>query len=42
MSENDLQDRLFRLAIDVIKMLRALKGGAERIQLLVNVIRRAI
>ncbi len=29
MGENDLQDRLFRFAIDVIKMLRTLKGGAD-------------
>ena len=29
MGENDLQDRLFRFAIDVIKMLRILKGGSE-------------
>jgi four helix bundle protein len=29
MSENDLQDRLFRFAIDVIKILRNLKGGSE-------------
>jgi len=29
MGENDLQDRLFRFALDVIKMLRTLKGGAD-------------
>jgi four helix bundle protein len=29
MSENDLQERLFRFAIDVIKMLRTLKGSAD-------------
>lgn len=29
MDENDLQERLFRFAIDVIKMLRELKGGSE-------------
>mgnify|MGYP001791535714 CR=1 FL=1 len=29
MEENDLQERLFRFAIDVIKMLRNLKGGSE-------------
>jgi hypothetical protein len=29
MSENDLQARLFRFAIDVIKMLRTLKGGDD-------------
>jgi hypothetical protein len=27
MDENDLQERLFRFAIDVIKMLRNLKEG---------------
>jgi four helix bundle protein len=29
MIENDLQERLFRFAIDVIKMLRVLRGGSE-------------
>jgi four helix bundle protein len=29
MGENELQERLFRFAIDVIKMLRNLKGGSE-------------
>ena len=29
MGENDLQSRLFRFALDVIKMLRTLKGGAD-------------
>jgi four helix bundle protein len=29
MLENELQERLFRFAIDVIKMLRLLKGGSE-------------
>jgi four helix bundle protein len=29
MGENDLQERLFRFAIDVIKMLRNLKGESE-------------
>ena len=29
MVENELQERLFRFAIDVIKMLRTLKGGPE-------------
>jgi four helix bundle protein len=29
MAENNLQERLFRFAIDVIKMLRSLKGGSE-------------
>lgn len=29
MEENELQNRLFRFAIDVILMLRELKGGAE-------------
>lgn len=29
MKENDLKDRLFRIAIDVLKMLRSLKGGKE-------------
>jgi four helix bundle protein len=29
MGENDLQDRLFRFAFDVIKMLRTLKGDAD-------------
>jgi hypothetical protein len=28
MSENELQERLFRFAIDVIKMLRNLKGSS--------------
>jgi four helix bundle protein len=31
MSENDLQKRLFRFTIDVIKMIRILKGGLELI-----------
>ena len=29
MIENDLQERLFRFVLDVIKMLRVLKGGSE-------------
>jgi four helix bundle protein len=29
MIENELQERLFRFAIEVIKMLRTLKGGSE-------------
>ena len=29
MNENDLRERLFRFALDVIKMLRTLKGGAD-------------
>ena len=29
MGDNELSERLFRFAIDVIKMLRALKGGSE-------------
>ena len=29
MKKNDLQERLFRFAIDVIKMLRDLRGGSE-------------
>lgn len=29
MGEKDLQERLFKFAIDVIKMLRKLKGGSE-------------
>jgi four helix bundle protein len=29
MSKKNLQERLFRFAIDVIKMLRNLKGGSE-------------
>jgi len=29
MKKNDLRERLFRFAIDVIKMLRKLKGGTE-------------
>jgi four helix bundle protein len=29
MSEKDLQDRLFRFALDVIKMLRTLKESAD-------------
>lgn len=29
MEENDLQKRLFRFAVDVLKMLRSLKGGND-------------
>jgi four helix bundle protein len=29
MDENDLTKRLFRFAVDVIKMLRSLKGGGD-------------
>ena len=29
MGDNELSERLFRFAIDVIKMLRNLKGGSE-------------
>jgi hypothetical protein len=29
MGDNELAERLFRFAIDVIKMLRNLKGGSE-------------
>ena len=29
MGENDLQERLFKFAVDVIKMLRSLKGGND-------------
>jgi len=29
MSKNDLQERLFRFAVDVIKMLRNVRGGSE-------------
>ena len=29
MDKNELQDRLFKFAVDVIKMLRSLKGGNE-------------
>jgi four helix bundle protein len=29
MEGNDLQERLFRFAVDVIKMLRTLKGGSD-------------
>jgi hypothetical protein len=29
MRENNLKDRLFRFAVDVLKMLRTLKGGKE-------------
>jgi hypothetical protein len=29
MKENDLKDRLFRFAIDALKMLRTLNGGKE-------------
>ena len=29
MGDNELSERLFRFAIDVIKMLRALKGSSE-------------
>jgi four helix bundle protein len=29
MGENDLQERLFRFALDVIKMFRALKGDTD-------------
>jgi len=29
MDENDLQKRLFKFAVDVIKMLRTLKGGND-------------
>ena len=29
MGDNELSERLFRFAIDVIKMLRTLKGGSE-------------
>jgi four helix bundle protein len=29
MKENELQERLFRFAVDVIKVLRTLKGGTE-------------
>ncbi len=29
MDENDLSKRLFRFAVDVIKMLRGLKGGSD-------------
>jgi hypothetical protein len=29
MGENDLQARLFLFAIDVIKVIRSLKGGSE-------------
>lgn len=35
MEENDLQKRLFRFAVDVIKMLRTLKGGND-----LNIIKR--
>ena len=29
MKENDLQERLFRFSVDIIKLLRILKGGNE-------------
>jgi four helix bundle protein len=29
MDKNELQDRLFKFAVDVIKMLRTLKGGND-------------
>jgi four helix bundle protein len=29
MEGNDLQDRLFRFAVDVLKMLKSLKGGTD-------------
>jgi len=29
MKENDLKERLFRFAVDVLKMLGILKGGNE-------------
>ena len=29
MKENDLKERLFRFAVDVLKMLGTLKGGKE-------------
>lgn len=29
MKENELQERLFRFAVDVLKMLRRLKGGID-------------
>lgn len=29
MKENDLQERLFKFAVDILKLLRSLKGGSD-------------